>query len=208
MCTCTRKHDSSPRIEVGYLGHPAGTDTISTVDQDHRNDGDVPLRLDLLVVVLQIMQDGVVVLVEDVPKIITFWKGEGSLDALIYFIDLESSWKQQKHASKSSPRHSQTIFLSQRVATDWNDVSASLKRAKNLQCFQKMVTGSIENAENGPLTRWTQPIPRPDEQDRTSWSRRLSTWIYLAWWENHHKWNKKVKNNLFHLVSGDICVKM
>ena len=49
------------------LGTPAGADAVCAVDEHHGEDGDVPIRLDLLVVVGQVVEDGVVVDVEDVP---------------------------------------------------------------------------------------------------------------------------------------------
>jgi len=44
------------------------SDSISSVDQDHRKDGDVPLWLDHFVVVHEVGQNSVIVLAEDVPS--------------------------------------------------------------------------------------------------------------------------------------------
>jgi len=64
--TATCLHNFS-RIVVRDFGHPTGTDAVRAVDEDHRDDGHVPLGFNLLVVVRQILQDGVVVLIEDQP---------------------------------------------------------------------------------------------------------------------------------------------
>ena len=60
--------DDFPWVVVGYSGHPASTDTVGSIDQDHGDDGHVPLWFDPLVVVQQVLQDGVVVRVEDHPE--------------------------------------------------------------------------------------------------------------------------------------------
>ena len=59
--------DDLARVVVGDLGAPTGADAVGAVDEDHGDDGDVPLGLDLLVVVGQVVEDGVVVGVEDQP---------------------------------------------------------------------------------------------------------------------------------------------
>jgi hypothetical protein len=53
--------DDFSRVVVGDLGHPARADAVGAVDQHHGDDGDVPLGLDLLVVVGQVLEDLVVV---------------------------------------------------------------------------------------------------------------------------------------------------
>ena len=63
-----RNLDNFSWVVVGDLGHPTGTDAVGAVHQDHREDGDVPLGFDFLVVVGQVLQDGIVVLVEDEPR--------------------------------------------------------------------------------------------------------------------------------------------
>ena len=50
------------------LGAPSCANAVCAVDEDHGDDGDVPVRLDLLVVVGQVVEDGVVVGVEDEPR--------------------------------------------------------------------------------------------------------------------------------------------
>ena len=62
-----KENRRKPWIEVGNLGHPAGTDTVGSVDQNHGQDGDVPLRLNAQVIVLLVGQQRVVRRVEDVP---------------------------------------------------------------------------------------------------------------------------------------------
>jgi hypothetical protein len=56
--------DNLPGIVVGNFGHPASSNTISTIDEHHRNDGAVPHRLNFLVVLLLLDQQRSVVRVE------------------------------------------------------------------------------------------------------------------------------------------------
>ncbi len=57
--------DDNSRVVVGNRGLPPGGDAVGSVDENHGDDGDVPLRLDRLVVVGQVVEDGVVLRVED-----------------------------------------------------------------------------------------------------------------------------------------------
>lgn len=50
---------------VGNLGHPTCRDAVGSVDENHGDDGHVPLGLDRLVVVGQVVEDEVVLRVED-----------------------------------------------------------------------------------------------------------------------------------------------
>ena len=43
--------DDLPNVVVGNLGAPTRPDALGPVDQDHGDDGDVPFRFDLEVVV-------------------------------------------------------------------------------------------------------------------------------------------------------------
>lgn len=54
-----------PRVVVGNLGHPAGSDAAGAVHQHHRDDGHVPDWLYFLIVVLEVLEQRVVVWVED-----------------------------------------------------------------------------------------------------------------------------------------------
>jgi len=45
--------DDLPRVVIGDLTRPAGPDALGAVDEHHGNDGNVPLGLHLLVVVVQ-----------------------------------------------------------------------------------------------------------------------------------------------------------
>ena len=48
--------DDLSHVVVGDLAGPAGSDALGSVDQDHGEDGDVPLGLHLLVVVPEELQ--------------------------------------------------------------------------------------------------------------------------------------------------------
>lgn len=52
-------------VVVGNLRHPAGTDTVGTVNKDHGNDGTIPFRFDALVVIVQVSQKRIIVRMED-----------------------------------------------------------------------------------------------------------------------------------------------
>ena len=67
--------DNFSWIVVRNLCHPSGSYAVSSVDQDHWDDGDVPFRLNLLVVVQHVLQDGVVVRIEDHPEVGKFQYG-------------------------------------------------------------------------------------------------------------------------------------
>ena len=58
---------SLPGVEVGDLGHPAGANAVGSVDEHHGDDGDIPLGLYTLVVIPEVFQNGIIMLVEDVP---------------------------------------------------------------------------------------------------------------------------------------------
>ena len=60
-------HDLA-RVVVRHRRRPAGADPLGAVDEHHRQDRQVPLRLDLLAVVLEVLEEGVVVRVEDQPR--------------------------------------------------------------------------------------------------------------------------------------------
>ena len=52
-------------VVVGYVGAPPCADAGGPVDEDHGDDGSVPLGLDGLPIVVEVVQDLVVLLVED-----------------------------------------------------------------------------------------------------------------------------------------------